>query len=41
MTANITLIDALDEKIEEEILDIAYYNKKSKELNRGANYFVE
>ena len=40
VTANFTLIDMLDERIEEEILKIAQYNKKVKELNRGANYFI-
>ena len=41
MTGNITLIDSLDEQIEEEIVQIAQFNKKSKEINRGANYFIE
>ena len=41
MSGNITMIDALDEKIEDEIVAIAQYNKKSKEINRGANYFVD
>lgn len=40
VTANFTLIDMLDERIEEEILKVAQYNKKIKELNRGANYFI-
>lgn len=41
VSANFTLIDALDEKIEDEIVDVAQYNKKSKDLYRGANYFIE
>lgn len=40
MTANFSFIDAIDEKIEEQIVHIAQYNKKSKEVNRGANYFA-
>ena len=41
VTGNITLIDELDENIEKEIVAVAQFNKKSKEINRGANYFVD
>jgi hypothetical protein len=41
ITANFTLIDQLDEEIEEHLIAVAQYNRKSKELNRGANYFIE
>jgi hypothetical protein len=41
VTGNITLIDSLDEQIENEIVAIAQYNKKSKDINRGMNYFLE
>lgn len=41
VTGNFTLIDGLNEKIEEEIFKVAQFNKKSKEINRGANYFIE
>lgn len=41
LTGNFTLIDGLNEKIEDEIFKVAQYNKKCKEINRGANYFVE
>lgn len=41
LTGNFTLIDGLNEKIEEEIVKIIQYNKQSKEINRGANYFIE
>lgn len=41
MTANFSLIDGLNEKIEEHLIEVAQYNKKSKEVNRGANYLSE
>ena len=41
MTANFSLIDAIDENVETEVLSITQFNKKSKEINRGANYFAE
>ena len=41
MTANFSLIDQINERVEDEVKLIAQYNKKSKEVNRGANYFIE
>lgn len=40
LTGNFTLIDGLNEQIEEEIVKVTQYNKKCKEINRGANYFI-
>lgn len=40
VTGNFTLIDGLNEKIEEEIFKVAQFNKTSKVINRGANYFI-
>jgi hypothetical protein len=41
VTANFSLIDQLDEEIEDHLVAVAQYNRKSRELNRGANYFIE
>ena len=41
LIANLTLLDFLDEKIEDTIIAVAQYNKKSKDVSRGANYFIE
>lgn len=41
ISANFSLIDGIDEKVEEHIIHVAQYNKKSKEVNRGANYFSD
>lgn len=41
ISANFSLIDIIDERVEEQIVQIAQYNKKNKEVSRGANYFAE
>ena len=41
ITANFSLIDAIDEKVEEHVISVGQYNKKSKEVNRGANFFSD
>jgi hypothetical protein len=41
MSANFSLIDAIDENIEDHIVEVAQYNKNCKEVNRGANFFSE
>ena len=41
ISGNFTLIDSLEEEIEEHIFEVAQYNLAKSDLSRGANYFSE